>query len=304
MGIVVRSWTSAIAAPSLDRDECSHVTIADYLDRHIESVRRGDLPSCKICGADTAFYDVVDLNKSCEGYPDGFAGVPVYYVRCESCGFVFTDFFADFAGADWQGVIYNARYYERFDPDYAKRRPALNAAQLDAILHGRKNEIVGLDYGGGNGRTAELLRTRGYAFDSYDPYGDTSLTSDRMGLYNFCCAFEVAEHTPEPREMMRAIVERCSSGKLIVLIGTLAQDDNTADPVRLGWWYAAPRNGHISLFTRQALRGLGADAGLDLISFNASQHVFFRGYTPSRVRRMMIAGKIRGRLKRMGLRGS
>lgn len=259
--------------------------------------------ACKICDATAEPFGVVDLFKSCEAYPQGLSGVPVYYHRCGACGFVFTRFFDRFDGDEWRDIIYNDYYYERIDPDYAERRPRHNRDQLVTILRGRERRAIGLDYGGGNGRTAALMRERGYRYDSYDPYGDSELHPEYASRYDVCSAFEVAEHTPDPRDMMAQIVARCSSGPLTVLIGTLAQDDHMAAPTGLGWWYAAPRNGHVSLYSRRSLQMLGEQVGLSLISFNASQHLFFRGHSAAAVRRSVIGGKIRARLGRLVGRG-
>jgi hypothetical protein len=46
---------------------------------------------------------------------------------------------------------------------------------------------------------------------------------------------------------------------------------------RLIWWYAAPRNGHISLFSRESLARLGAKQGLNFGSLIPDPHVFWRG---------------------------
>ena len=258
-----------------------------------------DLRPCKICRGAVRSFDVVDMQKSCNGQPNPMSGEPVYYDRCGTCGFVYTTAFDTFASDEWTTRIYNDEYYSTIDPDYAEARPRLNAAQIGTMLHVRRGSTIGLDYGGGNGRTAELLRERGFAYDSYDPFGETRMTPGYEGAYNFCTAFEVAEHSPDPCEMMADIVRLASPGPLIVLIGTQAHDEKIDDPVRLNWWYAAPRNGHISLYSRRSLEMLGQAFGLSLVTFNASQHVFFRDHTPAAIRRMVLTGKVRHRLERL-----
>lgn len=267
---------------------------ASLLD-HLDHVIGGYAPVCKICGAQTQPFDVVDLEKSCSGLAARLSGVSIYYFHCENCGLVFTDFFDSFTPTDWRTVIYNDDYYDVHDPEYEETRPAWNTLQVAAVTGGPAG-IIGLDYGGGNGRTAELLRRRGFVYESYDPYGLSDLTAERRKSYNFCSAFEVAEHTGDPVGMMADIVERCTDGPLIVLIGTLALDGHIADPIRLNWWYAAPRNGHITLFSRRALATLGERFGLSLVSLNESQHVFFRGHTPAAIRRKAMIGKAKHRL--------
>ena len=241
-------------------------------------------------------FDVVDLDKSCNGQPKTFTVIPVYYARCVDCGFVFTSYFDGYDGHQWRERIYNDEYYRVIDPDYTEKRPQWNAVQVVTIAQGAARNVVGLDYGGGNGRTAEILRERGQAYDSYDPYGCIHLTPGRERTYNFCSAFEVAEHSVDPVGMMADIIRLVSPGPLIVLIGTLAHDGEIDDPIRLNWWYAAPRNGHVSLYSRRSLTVLGERFGLSLISFNASQHVFFRGHDAATLRRRVLLDKVRRRV--------
>ena len=103
--------------------------------------------ACKVCAAAAFAYDVVDLAKTChfETYPEGLWGVPVYYHRCASCGFVFTDFFDEFTSEQWTSVVYDADYYGRVDPDYA-----------EVIYTG--GDIVTID---DNNPSAEALAVRG-----------------------------------------------------------------------------------------------------------------------------------------------
>jgi len=163
-------------------------------------------------------FDVVDFNKSCtrEIYPQGLLGIPVFYYSCNACGFVFTNFFDTFAEEDWKHHVYNERYID-VDPDYALRRPAVNALEISSVLFGEKG-IIGLDYGGGNGLTAELINNAGIDYDCFDPFGAKNISEKRFGNYNFCSAFEVFEHTPNPAVSLEEILKICSKDQLIILI--------------------------------------------------------------------------------------
>jgi hypothetical protein len=48
------------------------------------------------------------------------------------------------------------------------------------------------------------------------------------------------------------------------------------DQQGLNWWYAAPRNAHVSLYTKTSLYNIGQRFGFQLGSFTESYHVFFR----------------------------
>jgi 2-polyprenyl-6-hydroxyphenyl methylase/3-demethylubiquinone-9 3-methyltransferase len=44
----------------------------------------------------------------------------------------------------------------------------------------------------------------------------------------------------------------------------------------MSWWYVGPRNGHISIFSKQALATAWACHGYRTVSFNAGTHLAFR----------------------------
>ena len=254
--------------------------------------------ACKVCGGESPLFDVVDFHKSCHPqlYPFGLSGIPVWYRRCGSCGFIFTDFFDEFTPQQWTQHVYNADYGQ-VDPGYAQARPRTNAIELQCFLR-RPADTVGLDYGGGNGMTTRLMRDAGWTFDCHDPYGHSDLVEANRGRYDFCSALEVMEHTPQPMQALQSMVQLCSSDRLVLFIGTAVHDGIVDDRTRLSWWYAGPRNGHISLFSREALRRLGARFGLDYASVTRGTHLLTRGVSPVQARAMLVRGKVR-----RGLRG-
>jgi hypothetical protein len=44
----------------------------------------------------------------------------------------------------------------------------------------------------------------------------------------------------------------------------------------MSWWYVGPRNGHISIFTKQALAAAWGKHGFKTASFNEGVHLAFR----------------------------
>jgi hypothetical protein len=248
---------------------------------------------CKICDGNASPFDVVDFAKSCHQspYPLGLSAVPVMYRQCDRCQFLFTDFFDSFTAEQWQRYIYNEDY-AKADPDYQVNRPHGNRRFLTTFLAGMKNSLVCLDYGGGNGLTAQLMREAGWAFDSYDPFGLTSISPDRLGRYNFCSAIEVFEHCPDPIASLRAIVEKASPGQLMILIGTEVTDDVVSNQARLSWWYAAPRNGHVSLYSRKSLQILGAIFGLEFSTIRGGPVLLTRGFSRTQIGVMLLRDRI------------
>lgn len=257
---------------------------------------------CKVCGGSFALFDVLDFEKRC--MPPAVApptsGVPVYYRRCTDCGFIGSDFCDNFSNTQWTEIVYNDDYYKTVDPEYHDIRPRANVAVVDALLCDRKQDWWGLDYGGGNGLTAELLRTLGYQYDNYDPFGSSTVTDDSRGRFNFCSVFEVAEHTPDPRRFLSDLLRWCSPNRLVILLGTHVHDNAVSNATKLSsWWYAAPRNGHVSLHSRRSLEVLARQFGLDCLSFTEQTHLLTRGYSHGEAWQFLVKGKLRGRLRRL-----
>src|SRR5438552_17559320 len=115
--------------------------------------------ACKCCGGEATIFGVVDFNRNCEmplKDPLSPSGIPVYYHRCGRCGFIFTTAFDHFTPDDFHRLIYNEKYV-LVDPDYRDVRPARQAEFVARRFPLAKDKRV-LDYGGGSGRMAELLR--------------------------------------------------------------------------------------------------------------------------------------------------
>jgi 2-polyprenyl-6-hydroxyphenyl methylase/3-demethylubiquinone-9 3-methyltransferase len=235
---------------------------------------------CKICGNKSTFFGQVDFNKHCDEVRSGKlppAGIPVTYLRCTACGFLFTRDFDAWSHADFGEKIYNAEY-AFVDPDFAERRPAANASYIAHNFGIHRQKIRILDYGGGEGRMMDLLRAEGFRLvNTYDPFSSKHNVSDGQ-KYDLITAFEVFEHVPDPVATMRDITKRLKPESML-LFSTLLQPEDLAQ-TGLGWWYAGPRNGHISLHSKLSLALLLKKSGLTLASAHQGLHVGF-GKLPS-----------------------
>ena len=236
-----------------------------------------ETPICAICGARGVLLDVVDLNKSCEGARGKFlelAGIPVYYAMCRACGFCWCPELHDWPLTKFEEYIYNDDYV-LVDPDYLETRPKANAGMLRSTFPNLPSDVRHLDYGGGNGLLSKLLRESNWDSRSYDPFVDKTVRLEELGKFDFITAFEVFEHVPNVQRLLSDLNALLSNDGLL-LFSTLLSDGNIQPNQRLSWWYASPRNGHISLFSRNALFRLGQSGNFKFGSFSAGLHVFFR----------------------------
>ena len=251
----------------------------------------GVTPRCPVCGGHTSLLGVVDFNKSCEearGVRLPPAGRPVQYVGCGSCGFAFAPSFSGWTAADFEREIYNADYAQ-VDPDYAAVRPGVNAETVLATFGDRGRQIRHLDYGGGAGRLSALLREAGWNSTSYDPFFDRHVPFGQLGRFELITCFEVFEHVPDVNDLASRL---CSllAGNGLILASTLVSDGQIGHGQALSWWYAAPRNGHISLFSTGSLAMLARRHGLNLASFSADIHLFWREDFPGWASHLLKAG--------------
>jgi hypothetical protein len=240
--------------------------------------RLQDLP-CPVCGAATDLLDVVDFNKSCREYEGEFlklSGVPVYYAGCDACGFAFAPEIWAWDAAAFAEHIYNDDYV-LVDPEYVDVRPdrsAQNLLNFFPRMDGRH-----LDYGGGNGRTSERLREAGWRSQSYDPFLDGP--EQRPGeTFDLVTALEVFERVASVDRLMQDI-DALTHDQSVVLFSTQVSDGRIRRGERLGWWYAAPRNGHISLYSRDSLKRLGQRHGFAFGSFDDNYHLYCRQTVPA-----------------------
>ncbi|MBK9130177.1 MAG: class I SAM-dependent methyltransferase [Gammaproteobacteria bacterium] len=236
---------------------------------------------CPVCGASSAPLDVVDFNKSCAeswGIHLPLCGVPVYYYRCESCGYCHAPQFRDWRPEDYRERIYNERYIE-VDPDYVEKRPATAAAGLIQTFGTVAASIRHLDYGSGSGVLSRMLREAGWDSTAYDPYADPDSALDNPGRFDLITAYEIFEHVADVNRLMADISSLLAEDGVLIL-STLLSDGFIAPHQRITWWYASPRNGHISLFSKQSLAILAGRYGFHMGGFSPALHVMWRTVPP------------------------
>lgn len=235
--------------------------------------------NCPVCDASSGLLDVVDFSKSCEELNGKFlplSGMPIYYARCDSCGFTFSPTMYSWSIDEFSQFVYNEGYVE-IDPDYVTFRPNGNASMLTSLVKSVPPGFRHLDYGGGEGLLSEMMRDQGWDSQSYDPFVDGPLVASNYGTFDLVTAFEVFEHVPDVNRLMTDLVDLMKRPG-IVLFSTILSDGEIHKNQRLQWWYAAPRNGHISLFTRTSLERLAARNDINFGSFSETLHAVWNEF--------------------------
>ncbi len=200
---------------------------------------------CKVCGRQAKLFDVVDFNKHCSSTPYyfGYSGIQVSYFRCSLCQCLFTPLIDDWTQDEVAEYIYNDDYI-LVDQDYVDRRPRAQAKHISDLLDGRQGLRI-LDYGSGSGKFARYMHEQGYNLvTSYDPFANPTRPE---GLFDLVTAFEVVEHSPRPLDTFCEMKDFLTSDGAI-LISQTTQPANI-DDIRCAWWYAAPRNGHVTTYS-------------------------------------------------------
>jgi hypothetical protein len=115
-----------------------------------------------------------------------------------------------------------------------------------------------LDYGAGANVFAARMAELGFAHvESYDPF---SLPTRPQGRFDIVTCVEVIEHAPSPHAILADMRSFLAEDGCILIGESLQPPD--IDTVRCGWWYVAPRNGHVSIYAARSFVRLAECAGM------------------------------------------
>lgn len=169
--------------------------------------------------------------------------------------------------------VYNDDYLI-VDREYEFARPNKMADSLENIFGASKSLIRHLDYGGGSGLLSKKLKDFGWDSTSYDPFVNPDVDIAQLGEFDLITAFEVFEHVPDVNALVGELKTLCKPSGM-VLFSTQCSDGEIVKGVPLTWWYAAPRNGHVSLYSRRSLALLMGKKGFETVSFPNGTHASF-----------------------------
>ena len=222
--------------------------------------------TCKVCSRGASLYGVADLHKNC-GEENGtllpLVGMAIWYYQCDHCRLIFTRNMDDWTVDEFKDYIYNGSYY-KVDPDYAIERPLRNAAFIAELVKDKRLSI--LDYGGGNGKTAELLREAGFDATSWDPFSGDPRPSVKVDVVT---SVEVFEHTTDPHGTFQEASSFLKPGGMLVFT-TLVNDELRPREMH---WYISPRNGHLLMHSYNSIQMLCDHYGWEVNHINNSLHI-------------------------------
>lgn len=219
---------------------------------------------CPVCGGRSDHHVDLPMLKSCEGH-DG--GDPVGYFVCADCGFCHAPEMCNKPPEWFAEHIYNDDYV-KFDPEYKGERAARQARNLIYSYSWARKDIRHLDFGSGDGQLTQRMIKAGFTSEAYDPFVHVEAPA---GLFNLITCFEVFEHVPDPQRLMRHLASYLAPEGLILASTNVSDGEDIAT-----WWYASPRNGHISLYSKRSLELLAKQHSLEAIVDRNGGHYFYR----------------------------
>ncbi|MBT8543381.1 methyltransferase domain-containing protein [Polynucleobacter paneuropaeus] len=232
---------------------------------------------CPICNQQANPLGAVSLNKSCNQTNSlklDNSEESIEFFRCVSCHHIFIENLSQWSRKNLSEKIYNSEF-DIFDPDFLELRPRANSQYLVSLLGEQLKRLRHLDFGSGNGLLSELLSKLGTQSTSYDPYMGEYQTLADSESYDLITAFEVFQHLNDPKEALRKMGSMLNENG-IILFSTLLSDSEISEGRELNWWYVAPRNGHVSLFSKNSLELLGKQFGFQLFSLTPNFHIFYK----------------------------
>lgn len=247
---------------------------------------------CPVCGGPSAYLDTVDFNKSCEDRGEMVfapAGRGIAYHLCSYCKFCFAPEMHAWTPQQFSEMVYNDDYVKA-DPDYVGERPLALAGLLNQTFGGYKAGLRHLDYGSGSGILSKEMQRAGWNSTTYDPFVHTDVDPASLGHFDFITAFEVFEHVPDVHGLYSTLLSLLAPGGLI-LYSTALSDVAVGAGRPLDWWYASPRNGHISLFSSHTIGHMLALRDLRGMTLDGINHVMHRGEMPAWAQKALAGPK-------------
>lgn len=213
---------------------------------------------CAICETGMAYFDTgVILGK-----------YQVDYYRCPTCGLI------ALPDPTWLDEAYSSAIYSG-DVGLLRRCRVLSMVTAALIRSEGLSRGTFLDWAGGFGTLARMMRDKGFDFYTTDAYAKNLLApgfdGDEYASHDLVTAFEVVEHVSKPIEELGHL----AAANDRFFFTTQLQP---AEPPRPADWhyYAAESGQHITFHTLTSLGILADRLGYQLTSNGDQYHLFHR----------------------------
>ncbi len=258
-------WASTIARVAHDLTQLAAAFPSRNGSRIASRHGTGLEPPCRACGSAAPAFGSVAFA----------AAVPleaVTYHRCPDCALLFTTDLDGWTDTELSTHIYNEGH-PAADPDYRDNAPAAGAHLLGLLFGPSCGDLSLLDYGG-DGRLAELARSEhGMVTEAYDPRLCRQ-APPRARLFPVVTCFDMLEHATRPHALIQGLATLLAPDGIAVFSTTVQPPDIMRHG--LAWPYIAPRLGHVTIFSAEALRCVWQRSGFAVRSYGTNLHVAFR----------------------------
>jgi hypothetical protein len=181
---------------------------------------------CKICdNTSDSLFEVQILRKYQE-----------MLYTCSKCSCAF------FSQPAWLDEAYSKAISD-LDTGLLERSVDISNVLTPFLFFSRFRGAAVLDFGGGIGVLARMLRDRGFRTSSHDPLAESvfSIPLDQSGHSPVITMIEVLEHLTDPMGTLRELSLQSS----LIFVSTLAQPSHGITPE---WWYLLPDTGQHIFF--------------------------------------------------------
>jgi Methyltransferase domain len=218
--------------------------------------------ACKCCGCPSEYFSKAKVLK-----------YEARYYRCSQCLSVQVE------NPTWIAESHS-RAISALDTGLVSR--CISASKLISVLLflEKKQESIGIDWGGGTGLLTRLMRDLGFQMRSFDLYADGYLAEgfqaslkDFEVATTYVTSIECFEHLEDPIANYKIATKNTE----YFFFTTELIPDSTPDPANSNWWYFLPETGqHITFLSRTGLDRFREILGFDHYMRVGALHIFSR----------------------------
>ncbi len=208
------------------------------------------------------------------------------FTQCHQCGYTTAE------SPTWIEEAYASAIIAT-DVGYAQR--CIDSTAIARVLLRLLCPIDGtfLDFGGGYGLFARMMRDRGFDFRIFDPYCDPLFASGVIEKqltarrYSAVTAFEVMEHLLNPRDDLENIFSITDTLLFSTDLITLP-----APPLTQWHYYGLFHGQHVSFYTRKTFEFFASHHDLNFYSNDRNMHLLTKRRIPPSVFKLLTQPRI------------